>query len=140
MSHFKAKIYFYLIRVLKIKTKKLTLSLFGYLSQETWLNDLWKLIYMIQSRLYNSFTQENSKMFNITSRYFSIFNNKPPTSWEIFLHVTCVRITVPCSNYQSWKLSDFFNLWAWVSLQKKLSINMTSLKFHELKKVLRILY
>ena len=35
MSHFKAKIYFYLIRVLKIKTKKLTLSLFGYLSQET---------------------------------------------------------------------------------------------------------
>ena len=27
-----------------------------------------------------SFTWENSKMFNITSKYFSIFNNKPPAS------------------------------------------------------------
>ena len=25
-----------------------------------------------------SHTRENSKMFNITSKYFSIFNNKPP--------------------------------------------------------------
>ena len=30
----------------------------------------------------SSFSQtlENSKMFNITSKYFSIFNNKPPAS------------------------------------------------------------
>ena len=28
-----------------------------------------------------SFTWENSKMFNITLKYFSIFNNKPPASW-----------------------------------------------------------
>ena len=25
-------------------------------------------------------TRENSKMFNITSKYFSFFNNKPPAS------------------------------------------------------------
>ena len=27
-----------------------------------------------------SHTRENSKMFNITSKHFSIFNNKPPAS------------------------------------------------------------
>ena len=27
-----------------------------------------------------SHTRENSKMFNITSKYFSFFNNKPPAS------------------------------------------------------------
>ena len=27
-----------------------------------------------------SHTRENSKMFNMTSKYFSFFNNKPPTS------------------------------------------------------------
>ena len=25
-------------------------------------------------------TRDNSEMFNITSKYFSFFNNKPPTS------------------------------------------------------------
>ena len=27
-----------------------------------------------------SFTWENSKMFHITSKYFKIFNNKPPAN------------------------------------------------------------
>ena len=27
-----------------------------------------------------SHTRENSKMFNMTSKYFSFFNNKPPAS------------------------------------------------------------
>ena len=27
-----------------------------------------------------SYTRENSKMFNITSKYFSFFNNKPPAN------------------------------------------------------------
>ena len=27
-----------------------------------------------------SHTRENSKMFNITSKYFSFFNNKPPAN------------------------------------------------------------
>ena len=31
-------------------------------------------------------TRENSKMFNITSKYFSLFNNKPPESWVV--HIT----------------------------------------------------
>ena len=27
------------------------------------------------------YIHENSKMFHITSKYFSVFNNKPPASW-----------------------------------------------------------
>ena len=34
-----------------------------------------------QSRLYNFLQWENSKIFNITSKYYSIFNNKPPANW-----------------------------------------------------------
>ena len=33
-----------------------------------------------------SHIHENSKMFNKTSKYFSLFNNKPPTSWVA--HIT----------------------------------------------------
>ena len=41
-------------------------------------------------------------MFNITSKYFSFLNNKPPAKLSraynkgIFLHVIHVRIIVPC--------------------------------------------
>ena len=45
---------------------------------------------------------ENSKMFNITSKYFDTFNNKPPASLVAhitmdFLHVIPVRIITPWS-------------------------------------------
>ena len=60
MTHFFVKIYISLIRVLKSKKKKLVLTFLYCVVQETSL--------------------ENSKMFNITSKYFSIFNNKPPAS------------------------------------------------------------
>ena len=76
MTHFLPKIYFSLIRVLKSKKKKLALTLFYCLDQETWLDDSWKLI-----QFYNFLHVGNSKMFNITSKYFSIFSNKPPANW-----------------------------------------------------------
>ena len=43
-----------------------------------------------------SHTRENLKMFNITSKYFSFFNNKITCrlSQEIFLHVIPVPIIV----------------------------------------------
>ena len=76
----KVKTSFSLIRILKSKKKKLALTLFYCLSQETSLDDSCKRIYKKQSRFYNFFTWQNSKMFSITSKYFSIFNNKPPAS------------------------------------------------------------
>ena len=51
-------------------------------------------------------------MFNITSKYFSIFNNKPPASWVA--HVTRDFITCySCSYYSSMN--------GWASLNNKLS-------------------
>ena len=46
-----------------------------------------------------SHTRENSKMFNITSKHFSFFNNKPPESWAACItrdFLTCYS----CSYYQ----------------------------------------
>ena len=34
-----------------------------------------------KSRFYNFFTWESLKIFNITSKHFSILKNKPPGSW-----------------------------------------------------------
>ena len=44
-------------------------------------------------------TRENSKMFNITSKYFSFFNNKPPASWVA--HITRDFLTCYSSSYFS---------------------------------------
>ena len=79
----------------------MTLTLFYCLSQETWLDDSWKLVYRNQSRFYNfNFTKKNSKKFNITSIYFSMFNNKPPASWVA--HITRDFLTCySCSYYSS---------------------------------------
>ena len=47
-----------------------------------------------------SHTRKNSKFFNITSKYFTFFNNKPPTSWvaHVAKHfLTCYS----CSYYSS---------------------------------------
>ena len=60
MTHFLVKIYFSLIRVLKIKKKKLALT-FLCLGQETWLDNSLKLLYINQSRFYNFFRVEKFK-------------------------------------------------------------------------------
>ena len=47
-----------------------------------------------------SHTCENSKMLNITSKYFSVFHNKPPTSWVA--HITSDFLSCySCSYYSS---------------------------------------
>ena len=33
-----------------------------------------------------SHTRDNTKMFNINSKYFSFFNSKPPANWDA--HIT----------------------------------------------------
>ena len=53
----------------------LGLTSFYYVSWEIWLGNSKKLICTDQSGLVYS------KMFNITSKYFSFFNNKPTASW-----------------------------------------------------------
>ena len=40
----------------------------------------WTIAYTNQDSTF-CHTRENSKVFNITSKYFSFFNNKPPASW-----------------------------------------------------------
>ena len=65
------KLYFILtLRILKSKKKKLALTFFYCLGQDTWLDDLWKFIYLNQSRSYNFFDVKNPKISNITSKYF----------------------------------------------------------------------
>ena len=54
---------------------KLVLTSFYCLRRLIWLCDLWKLVFIDQSRLYNSLHSKISKIFNITSKYFSVFDN-----------------------------------------------------------------
>ena len=66
-----------------------------------------------------SHSPENSKMFNITSKFFSFFNNKPPASW--FAHITRDFLTCySCSYYGSsiFKGSHIFNLFWYVLFLK----------------------
>ena len=79
------------VKSFKSKKKKLALTLFYYVSWEIWLGNSKKLICIDQSRFYIFHTRENSKMFNITSKYFSFFNNKPPVSWVA--HITTDFLT-----------------------------------------------
>ena len=47
-------------------------------------------------------TRENWKSFNITSKYFSFFNNKPPTSWVA--HITRDFLTYYSCLYYSFMI------------------------------------
>ena len=61
-------------------------------------------------------TRENSNMFSITSKYFSLFDNKPPASWVA--HITRDFFTrYSCSYYSSMlkaSISSNSN-WHWAS-------------------------
>ena len=85
------------LKVLKARKKKLALTSFYYVSWEIWLGNSKKLICIDQSRF--SHTHENSKIFNITSKYFSFFNNKPPASWVA--HIATYFLTCYSSSYYS---------------------------------------
>ena len=54
--------------------------LFYYDSREIWLGNSKCLFVETNQDSKFSHTCENSKVFNITSKYFSFFSNKPPAS------------------------------------------------------------
>ena len=74
-------------RVLKSMKKKLAQSLF-YCQFLVKKND-----WVIHENLW-----ETSKMFNITLKYFSNFNNKPPASWVAHIDVITNNNEYRCYN------------------------------------------
>ena len=60
----------------------------GFFRRDFFLQPIEKYVWAIQKSLFPQTNQdstfwhtcENSKMFKITSKYFSFFNNKPPAS------------------------------------------------------------
>ena len=65
------------VKSLKSKKKKLALTLFYYVSREIWLGNS-KNLFFAQTSQDSAFSQtcHYAKMFNITSKYFTFFNNK----------------------------------------------------------------
>ena len=59
---------------------KLALTSLYYVSWEIWLGNTKNLFAYTNQDSKFFLTRENSKMINITSKYFSFFNNKPPAS------------------------------------------------------------
>ena len=55
-----------------------------------------------------SYTRQNSKMFNITSKYFSLFNNNPPAGWAT--HIARNFLTCYSCSYYSY-MFWFSNIW-----------------------------
>ena len=87
---------------LKGKKKKLALTSFYYVSREIWLANLKKLICIDNQDSIFHHTRENSKMFSITSKYFSFFNNKPPANW--IAHITRDFLTYYSCSYYSFMI------------------------------------
>ena len=85
------------------------------------MDDSWKHIYINRSWLYNFSHVANSKMFNITSKYFTILNNKPTASWVA--HITRDFLACySCSYYSSMIYPNFQTLILILSCNKFLSI------------------
>ena len=73
-------VFFPPIKAIKSKKKKLAqTSFYCFVEKNDWMihENLFKLTNQDSAV---SLTWENSKMFNITSKYFSILNNKPRAS------------------------------------------------------------
>ena len=72
--------------------------------------------WVIQKRLFAwtnrdlifSHTRDNSKLVNITSKYFNLFNNKPPASWVA--HITVDFLTCYSCSYYSSMIKHIFLL------------------------------
>ena len=90
------------MKSLKSKKKKLALTCvtmsvekYGWAIQ---------LICMDLPRFYNFSHRENSKMFNITSKYFSFFDNTLPASLvahitrDFLTYYSCLKISRKCQN------------------------------------------
>ena len=75
-----------------------------------------------------SHTRENSKMFNITLKYFSFFNIKPPASWVA--HITRNFLTwYSCSYCSSMILCNQF-YWPPDNFFKKKILTLHAMKTH----------
>ena len=97
-----------LIRVLKSQKNKLVpsyLRFFFAVKKNDWMihENLFP-----QTNQYSviSFTRENSKIFNTTSKYFSNFNNKPLASWVA--HIAKDFLTCYSCSYYSSILEEIF--------------------------------
>ena len=87
------------MKSLNKKKKKLALIWFCYLNRKNDSAAHENLLRWTYQGSSNCHTQENSKMFNITSKYFSSFNNTIPTSWVA--HITTDFLTLySCSYYR----------------------------------------
>ena len=83
-----------------------------YLSQKLWLGSSKKLWTDQNSTI--SHTRENVKMFNISSKYFSFFNNVPPGIW--LAHIR--RDFLPC-----YSCLFYSSIIAWLKFSLIISIN-----------------
>ena len=77
------------------------------------------------------FTWENSKMFNIAPKYFSIFNNKPPASWVA--HIT--RNFLSCYSYSYYRSMNSLNIYFIYNGSKLVHKNENVMVFAELRKI-----
>ena len=80
------KFYYFKFKLLKFRKKKPELTSFYYVSRQIgWTIQKSLFAYTIKDSTF-SHTCENSKMYNITSKYFNFCNNKPPAS--LVVHIT----------------------------------------------------
>ena len=79
--HRKKPLLFFFIKILKNKKKKMAVPFFYCASQEIRLSDTRKHICIVQSNSTILFTRGNLKIFNISSKQYSSFSNKPPANW-----------------------------------------------------------
>ena len=68
--------YFFFVKIVKSEKMTPELTSLYFFGQEI-LRDLWKLICIDNQDSTIPYTREISEMFNITSKYFEIFNNTP---------------------------------------------------------------
>ena len=89
------------------KKKKLALTWFYYVSREVWLDNSKKFYFDRPIKILHFLTPTRiQKMFNITTKHLSFFNNKPPASWVMHIgrdFLTCYS----CSYYSSMIMSTF---------------------------------
>ena len=65
-----------------------------------------------------SHIRESSKIFNITSKYFSFFKNKPPSNWVA--HITRVFLTCYSCSYYSSMIAGIWLGWKYACVTKVL--------------------
>ena len=88
------------------------------------------------ARVWHSCCKWNSIKINVTSKYFSFFNNKPPASWVT--HITKNFFTCySYSYYSSMVISYWFCSLIWwqkpLNRRQNVKLNFPKIQFHKLK-------